>query len=279
MLPAAVLLFAAIGNSAPGQSYASYTTPAAPDSLRLLPPVERRISWQQPAIEEGARGFAASPATSRLMSPSFEAPRMADVRANQQPEYTPHEELPPGALYDVMPPPSYALYTAYDDTLGPSIRVFEPKARVYFDTGFEAPGKLDIFHDGSLAPSINFLELYWARQWIEGIGHPDWRWGPNIGVGISSSAGDSVDGSAQASGAPVLLVSYGFLFEFPLTTRQIDALREDPAYGPAAANSLRRLAPKAGIEFGYALGVSSDETLDYSADGALYVGVSLHVLP
>ena len=75
------------------------------------------------------------------------------------------------------------------------------------------------------------------------------------------------------------MVSYGLLFEFPLSSAQIDAVREDPAYGPAAANRLRRLSPKAGVEFGYALGVSSEESLDFSANGAIYVGVTLHVSP
>ena len=223
-------------------------------------------------------------------------------RPFQPATYSPHEELPPAQRHpaattfapehepesqptfdamaiDVMPPPDFKHYGTFDDSIGPSVRVFEPKARVYFDTGFEAPAKLDIFHDGSLAPSINVLELYWARPWPEEIGHPDWRWGPNIGVGISSRAGDSSDGSTQASGAPVLMLSYGLLFEFPLSSPQIDAIREDPNYGPAAANRFRRLSPKAGVEFGYALGVSSDESLDYSADGAIYVGVTLHVSP
>ena len=36
----------------------------------------------------------------------------------------------------------------FDDSIGPTVRVFEPKARVYFDTGWEAPDKLDLFHDG-----------------------------------------------------------------------------------------------------------------------------------
>ena len=225
--------------------------------------------------------------------------RLPDV--GRPASYTPHEELPAVEGFpaettfeanprheadyefdelaiDVMPPPDFKHY-AFDDSIGPSIRVFEPKARVYFDTGFEGASKLDIFHDGSLAPSINFLELYWARPWAEGLGHPDWRWGPNIGVGISSRAGDSRDGSVESSGAPVLLLSYGLLFEFPLSSRQTDLLRADPTYGPAAANRLRSLSPKAGVEFGYALGVSSDETLDYSADGAIYVGVTLHVAP
>ncbi|MCA9269831.1 MAG: hypothetical protein KDA41_15225, partial [Planctomycetales bacterium] len=180
--------------------------------------------------------------------------------------------------YAVMPPPAWDAGAA-DPTIGPSIRVFEPKARVYFDTGWEAPDKLDLFHDGSLAPSINFLELYWARPWSSRLGHEDWRWGPNFGVGISSRAGDSSDGSVQASGAPVLVMSYGLLFEFPLTSGQIEAVRHDPNYGPAAANQWRRLAPKAGVEVGYALGVSSDETLAYNLDGAIYVGVTLSVLP
>jgi len=227
----------------------------------------------------------------RLEEPQWSDQRFADTRwAAQNENFSPHEEIPTGETLpdemhaahppiDVMPPPDFSHYGSFDDSIGPSIRIFEPKARVYFDTGWEAADKLDLFNDGSLAPSINFLELYWARPWADGLGHPDWRWGPNVGVGISSPADDSTDGTVQASGAPVLMLSYGLLMEFPLTTRQIDALREDPAYGPAAAHRLRRLAPKAGVEFGYAVGVSSDETLDFSADGAIYVGVTLHVAP
>ncbi len=135
------------------------------------------------------------------------------------------------------------------------------------------PDKLDIFPDGSLAPSINLVELYWAQACSERIGRPDWRWGPNIGVGISSRAGDSRDGSVQASRAPVLLLSYGFLFEFPLTSSQANHKHGPPSYDP------RRFAPTAGIEFGYALGISSDQAHDYAADGAIYVGVSLHMTP
>jgi len=165
-----------------------------------------------------------------------------------------------------------------DPTVGPNFRVFEPKARVYFDTGWEAPDKLNLFHDGSLVPSINFLELFWRRRWPHSIGHRDWRWGPSFGVGISSQAGDSSDGTLKASGAPVLLLSSGLQTEFPLSTWQLAQFRRSGYCNPDVERELRAAAPTAGIEFGYALGVSSDESLDYSADGAIYVGVSLHVL-
>jgi hypothetical protein len=169
--------------------------------------------------------------------------------------------------------------TCWDDpTVGPTFRVFEPKARVYFDTGWEAPDKLNIFHDGSLVPSLNFLELVWRRRWPDGVGHRDWRWGPSLGVGISSQAGDSTDGTLRASGAPVLMLSAGLLTEFPLSTWQLSRLRQGGYFNPDVERELVAAAPTAGIEFGYALGVSSDESLDYSADGAIYVGVSLHVL-
>jgi hypothetical protein len=156
--------------------------------------------------------------------------------------------------------------------------VFEPKARVYFDTGWEAPDKLNLFHDGSLVPSINFLELFWRRRWPQHIGHDDWRWGPSLGVGISSQAGNSSDGTLSASGAPVLLLSAGLQTEFPLSTWQLNRLRENGHCNPDLERDLLATGPTAGIEFGYALGVSSDESLGYSADGAIYVGVSLHVL-
>jgi hypothetical protein len=193
---------------------------------------------------------------------------------------TRHEEfLPPPTGYDsydvveAIPAPhehypSPADTEEIDDpTLGPTLRVFEPKARVYFDTGWEAPDKLDIFHDGSLAPAINFFELFWQNSWGD-YGQPDWRWGPCIGVGISSVAGDSQDGSLESSGAPVLMLSGGLQFEFPLASRRAHLTKLE-----------RALLPTAGVEFGYAAGISSDESLDYSADGAIYVGVSLHVIP
>lgn len=173
------------------------------------------------------------------------------------------EEIP--APYIESPPPDAAPID--DPTLGPTLRIFEPKARVYFDTGWEAPDKLDVFHDGSLAPAINFFELFWQNSWGN-YGQPDWRWGPCIGVGISSVAGDSADGTLSSSGAPVLMLSAGLQFEFPLASRLSHYTKIE-----------RALLPTAGVEFGYALGVSSDESLDYSADGAIYVGVSLHVIP
>ena len=257
--------------------------------LILLPTL--LVAIPSVACAQGAGWNTSSPYTQRLpavdqgyWTPSnLNEPYAEHSLQPQAPIASPHEELPAGPALsdlpevDVMPPPDFARYAAIDQDFGPSIRVFEPKARVYFDTGWEDADKLDIFHDGSLSPSINFLELYWARPWADGIGHPDWRWGPNLGIGISSPADDSSDGTIQASGAPVLMVSYGLLFEFPLSTRQIDALRADPAVGRAVASRLRHLAPKAGVELGYALGVSSDETLDFSADGAIYVGVTVHV--
>jgi hypothetical protein len=182
------------------------------------------------------------------------------------------EYLPPPAGYEALDvvevaPPPHDAEVIDDPTLGPTLRIFEPKARVYFDTGWEAPDKLDIFHDGSLAPAINFFELFWQNSWGD-YGQPEWRWGPCIGLGISSVAGNSADGTLQASGAPVLMVSTGLQLEFPLASRRSHFTKFD-----------RGLLPTAGVEFGYALGISSDESLDYSADGAIYVGVSLHVIP
>lgn len=231
-----------------------------------------------------AAGVAKAQRFNRLtelsLLPPVDLPSVQDeqpvLEVAQLPVASPHEELRSGEPVDVMgvlPPPSPSMYYAPDDPPGLSIRIFEPKARVYFDTGWEAPDKLDIFHDGSLAPSINFVELYWTQALNERFGHPDWRWGPNIGVGIGSRAEDSLDGSVRASAAPVLLMSYGFLFEFPLTSSRVDYKHAGPGYGP------RRFAPTAGIECGYAMGVASDRSHDFAADGAFYVGVSLHMTP
>lgn len=208
----------------------------------------------------------------------------------QQIATAPMRRLPPPTAYPAVAPPvvEYAQAEPFpatefapvphpleDATIGPKLRVFEPKARVYFDTGTDSPDKLDMFQDGSLVPSINFLELTWMRPFRRPFGHEDWRWGPNLGVGISSQAGDSEDGTIKSSGAPVVICSLGFLGEFPLSALQLRRLRAHQGPDP----ELRELAPTAGLEVGYAVGVSSDERLSHIADGAVYVGVSFHVLP
>jgi hypothetical protein len=261
-------------------------------------------AWTEPSPQQQPQ---------RLPQAQFEVPndvqyhRVAQQNPSEpNPQHSPHEELPPGPTYPSapysqspyaypvpspaqqfanaaaqqfpkrtpgMPAPNAWHYGAYNDGLGPQVRVFEPKARVYFDVGEERDGKLDIFHDGSLAPSINFLELYWAQPFPEGVGHHDWRWGPCLGVGISSPAGSN--GAAEATGAPVLLSSIGLQFEFTLSQQMLDRMREE-GYTPAQVNEAWQESAKVGIEFGFAGGVSSDETLDFKGDGAIYVGVTLH---
>lgn len=159
--------------------------------------------------------------------------------------------------------------------LGPKLRVFQPKARIYFDTGDDDEGELDIFEDGSLQPAVNLVEIYWAMNYdILGTGEKSlgkqmtdlgWTWGPSLGFGLSTPAQDSENGDRKASGAPVLLISAGLVAEFPLGTA--DSNNTD----------ITKNATKLGIEFGYAMGFSADEGLSDIDDGAIYVGLNLHI--
>lgn len=250
---------------------------------RRLPAIESRHSQGSLLWPSDTRiAIAPPPPVQSKYDMRYQEARLAD----QSRVYNPHvdntyDDSPypgdyyqsPGPSFGKLPAPTELHFGHYNDGLGPEVRVFEPKARVFFDLGEERPGKLDIFHDGSLAPSINFIELYWAEHWPEGAGHQDWRWGPIIGAGISSPAG--TNGAAEATGAPVLLCSIGLQFEFVLNQQAIDKLREQGA-SPRAINEARQESPRIGFEFGLAGGVSSDETLDFKGDGAAFAGVTLH---
>ncbi len=135
----------------------------------------------------------------------------------------------------------------------PEFRFFQPKLRVYFDTGEDDENEVDLFNDGTLSPTINLLEVYWPFKFNEHIGHDKWRWGPSLGGGISAPAGDSEDNTKQASDAPVVLLTAGLLVKFPFSegekSRSVD------------------------FEAGYAMGFSTDEEFDNINDGAVYVGV------
>lgn len=238
-------------------------------------------AWQPPSVTALPPVYGQSPVAAASYAPQPQGqwvfiPEPANAAPGQvngtvvMPQTAP-EPLPAPAVTEFAHVMVDQVPTPYDDRLGPTVRIFEPKARVYFDTGWEAPDKLNLFHDGALSAAINFLELYWQHRWPQTIGaldlplgHPDWRWGPALGIGIAPQAGASSDGTRQSSGAPVLMLSAGLQFDFPLVS---------------AHDGRTSQLPTAGVEIGYALGVSSDESLDYIADGAIYVGVTIHVLP
>jgi hypothetical protein len=136
---------------------------------------------------------------------------------------------------------------------GLNLRVFTPHARVYFDTGVDErqAGEVDIFKDGSIAPTINLLELYYAignPRWLALSTDQDWYFGPAVGFGLGPAPG----GNEPGSGAAILLLTGGLLLDFPLISD----------------NS------RIGIEAGYAQGYSASESATDDDDGATYVGMT-----
>ncbi len=178
----------------------------------------------------------------------------------------------------------------------PELRIIQPKLRVFFDTGSDDDGEIDIFENGELTPNLNLVELrlthyFHNERWLgvtELGGHPRyqdfqsrWSWGPNIGLGISAPAqdgeeDDGVGGTtlAQASDAPVVLFTVGAFLEYDLTHLTDDQRAKVGEAVRATGNSFS--GPKIGVEGGWAYGVSADEGLSDTDDSAWYIGLSLH---
>lgn len=176
-------------------------------------------------------------------------------------------------------------------------RFFQPKSRIYFDTGSDDEGEVDIFDDGALTVSVNVAELRLdlssvehayneAGEWVpEHFKRSDWSWGFNFGLGIGAPAEDSETpeamGGERASNAPVLLLTGGIYFEFGLGTSELGAKFNEALPGYATNMKSFGLPPATGpklvIEGGYAQGLSADESFGDISDGAAYVGVGIHV--
>jgi hypothetical protein len=199
-------------------------------------------------------------------------PPMSSIRASEG-LMAPEQDKAGATLIDDNKNEQTSEWTLLDEG-GPQIRVFQPKLRIYFDTGSDDPGEIDLFRDGSVAPSINFAEIYWPLKYPRWLGQPNWRWGPNLGFGISAPAADSSDGTNTASSAPVFMISAGFQLEFPLGGGGVDE-----AAGVEDAGTASSLVKETtlGLEVGYAHGFSADEGLTDADDGAVYVGLTLHV--
>ena len=134
-------------------------------------------------------------------------------------------------------------------------RFFNPSARVYFDTGNDDPGEIDVFNDGGLNPTIDFAAVYLPWRFGHAAYFDDWSWGPIIGVGISAPTNSAEGDSDQSSDAPVVMVSLGIMLEYEI------------------AEGGTSLA----LEFGRAIGFSADESLDDSDDSATFVGLKINV--
>ncbi len=134
--------------------------------------------------------------------------------------------------------------------------IMQPSLRMYFDIGTDDADEIDIYNDGSLLPTINFLELY-RPIYVKGFlldPSKEFSVGPAFGFGITAPAGDSPDGSEQADDAPVLLLSAGVLASVGIT-KNISV----------------------GAEVGWAWGFSADEGLNDISDSAIYVGLVLNL--
>ena len=140
------------------------------------------------------------------------------------------------------------------------LRLFDAGTRVYFDSGTDDPGEVDIFNNGGLVPSLEVGSVYFPWRLGRADFYDSWAWGPQIGVGLSSPAQNSEDGSAQASNSPVVMFSAGLLFEHKLG--------DDPR---------TKNEGSLGFEIGRAVGFSSDESLDDIDDSAWYFGLRIDI--
>lgn len=136
-------------------------------------------------------------------------------------------------------------------------RFFSPSTRVYFDTGRDSEGEIDIFNDGNLNVTLDFINLYFPFRLGRGTYYDKWSWGPILGAGIGApaSSSDSKDGESSASGAPVVLFSVGGLVEYQISDK-----------GSSFA-----------FEAGYSQGYTADESFIDNDDGALYVGLKITI--
>ena len=114
--------------------------------------------------------------------------------------------------------------------------------RVYFDVGNRDPGEVQLFKNGDLQLTLDFLSIYCHRRISEGL---NLEWGPFLSVGIASS---NTEASNEAA---VLMWSAGVF--------------------------LRPTERSWALEAGYMTGVSAHEGLDATTrdDTAFFVGISV----
>jgi hypothetical protein len=131
------------------------------------------------------------------------------------------------------------------------LRYFEPKLRVYVDTGTDDDGEIDIFKNGALSPTFDLAQLLLSNTTgMDG----DWKWGFQLAAGVTSPAGDSEDGMEEATNAPVILMSAGTFLSHRLSAGD-DAMWLE-------------------LEFGWVRGFTADEAFENNDDSAIYFGLT-----
>jgi hypothetical protein len=136
---------------------------------------------------------------------------------------------------------------------------FLPSARVYFDRGADQETKLDMFNNGRVNINLDFASVYIPWRLSHAEYFDNWSWGPQFGVGITTSAITEKDEEAKAdtdnSSSPVVMTSFGLKVRYKTSDN--------------GANI--------GFEIGKGWGYSTDESFADIKDRAYYVGLSLKV--
>ncbi|HDY8128680.1 TPA: hypothetical protein RQL08_000402 [Vibrio vulnificus] len=138
------------------------------------------------------------------------------------------------------------------------LRFFDPSTRVYFEREKDKAGKADLFKDGGLDVSLDFISMYFP--WRFGAGHfyDRYSWGPMISAGISSSSSDTGDG-AGAMG----LVSTGMMLEYKTESKTSLAFEVGHAWGFSANEEFSSITDKAwfmGIKINVPLAERNDQS-------------------
>lgn len=138
---------------------------------------------------------------------------------------------------------------------------FLPSARVYFDRGTDKEKKLDMFHNGRVNINLDFASVYIPWRLSHAEYFDNWSWGPQLGVGITTSSVTDKDEEAEITAAtdnsssPVVMTSLGLKVRYKTSDN--------------GANI--------GFEIGKGWGYSTDESFADIKDRAYYVGLSLKV--
>lgn len=168
----------------------------------------------------------------------------------------------------------------------PSLRLFQPNARIYFDSGDDDEGEADIFDDGSLVPVITLAEVRFTNYIFSETAKVDtegsikydfenrspWSWGFATGLGATVAAD-----SGEDSTAPVVLVSAGMFLEYDLRGLGLSGQDYEDWTQSARTLGLPSSGPTVGLEAGWVYGISADENFDDNDDSAWYVGVTVYV--
>jgi hypothetical protein len=137
------------------------------------------------------------------------------------------DEIPPGEVRDW--PEQHQGAWGY--------QILKPSSRIYFDTGSDDPGEVDIFKDGSLGVSVDFLTI-------------SYDWGITDALSIGGFVAGGISSiTSESDHSAILMWSAGIAV----------GIKDMPF----------------SFEAGILQGISAGETLTDKTDTALFVGMSL----